>query len=185
MLLAEELPTRLIPFTGEEAAYARNRQLEERPPWPRVGDEVYFRRHEWDVDGDLHLMRVVDVQDPGDTTSVWATNLVQHLRHNDTGEPLHYSDGRPVLAPLDDPLPWVHLRWEGDIPKGAPTWLGHVQMTFESRMRGSPGWLPLNYQETRRLHLPGRILHRPPTAWRYLSGRLECERGDSQWQQCP
>jgi hypothetical protein len=185
VLLADELATRLIPHRPDEGAYARNRHPAERPPWPKVGDEVYFRQYEWDLDEDLHRMRVVAVQDPGDVDSAWASNLVQHLRHNVTGAPLHYPDGRPVLVPLEDPLPWVHLRWEGDVPKGSGGWMRRPQMTFESRLRGSPGWLPLNYRQIRRVHLPGQILHRPATAWRYQRGALECDRGDGVWQPFP
>jgi len=168
--LAQELLTRLIPYGQDEASFARNRLLEERPPWPKVGDRVWFRAGEWDVDEQLHEMRVVDVQDPHDTTSIWATNLVQHLREHTTGEPLHYADGRPVLVPLPDPLPWVHLRWpdEHPIPKGHEhDWKHRIQMTFESRMRGSPGWLPWDYRETRPLHLPGHVPEHGLTAYRY------------------
>jgi hypothetical protein len=72
--------------------------------------------------------------------------------------------GQPLIAPVADPWPWVHLRWpeERDIPKGAEhAWKHNVQMTWESRVRGSAGWLPRNYHVIRRLHLPGQIVLRP------------------------
>lgn len=169
-LLIQEALTRLIPFGQDEATYARNRLPAERPPWPRVGDRLYYRREAWDVDGQLHLMQVVDVQSPDDTTSEWATNLCQHLRGNENGQPLFRPDGSPVVVPLPDPLPWVHLRWpdELEIPKGSDhAWKYRIQMTFESRMRGSPGWLPLDYATTRVWYLSGQVPERQMPAYRY------------------
>lgn len=159
MLLADELPTRLVPIGLDEGAYARNRPQGERPPWPAVGDQVYYRRNEWDVDDDLWLMRVVAVQDPDDKTSDWAPNLWQQIRDNITGAPIVGQ-----IVPVADPWPWVHLRHEGDITKDSPTWLGNIQMTWESRVRGSAGWLPLDYRQTRRLHVTGHVVTRPLVA---------------------
>lgn len=148
--LAEEIATRLIPWEPEEAAYARNRPHAERPAWPQVGQQVYYRRNEWDSDGDLHLMRVVAVQDPEDRDSEWAPMLWQQIRDNATGAPVV---GHIVAVP--DPWPWVQLVWEGPYPKGlGHAWRARPQMTWESRMRGSAGWLPLDYQRTRPLRLP-------------------------------
>lgn len=178
--LAAELLTRLVPYGQDEGTYARNRLTAERPAWPRVGDRVYFRREEWDLDEQLHLMQVVDAQPQDDTDSVWATNLWQHLRDNGTGQPLHYRDGRPVLAPLPDPWPWVDLRWpdEQPIPKGHEhAWKHRVQRTFESRMRGSPGWLPLDYRASRQVHVSGQVPENQMTAYRYdpTSDQLLCQ----------
>lgn len=155
MLLRDELPGRLIPMELFEGSMARNRPTERRPAWPVVGSEVYYRRNSWDSDDALWRMRVIDAQDPNDTTTVWASNLCQQIRDNLTGRPLLDGNGAPVHSPLTDPWPWVHLRWEGALPSGAPAWLGNVQMTWESRLRGSPGWLPLDYQRTRTVWLPG------------------------------
>lgn len=169
-LLAQEALTRLIPLGQDEGVYARNRLLEERPPLPAVGDRVWYRRHEWDVDEQLHQMVVAAVQPADDTTSIWATNLWQHLRSNLDGSPLFYRDGRPVLAPLADPLPWLHLIWPpgSHVPKGHQhSWKHRVQMTFESRMRGSPGWLPWEYDRYRKIHLSGQVPHVGMTAYRY------------------
>ena len=172
MLLRDELPTRLVPIEQREASYARNRPRAERPAWPKVGDQVYYRRNEWDVDEDLWLMRVVDVQDPDDKTSEWAPNLWQQIRDNLSGAPLLDPAGGLLYAPMPDPWPWVHLRYEGDIPKGSESaWLANVQMTWESRIRGSAGWLPLDYRETRPVQLPGSLVMQPlpePT-WRSVS----------------
>jgi hypothetical protein len=175
----EEAKTRLVPLTQAEAVYARNRDPQDRPAWPQLDDLVYYRRDEWATE--LYQMRVVGVQDPADRDSVWATNLVQHLRAT-FGAPLYYPDGSPVLVPLDDPWPWVTLRWDGVLPKGSPTWMYRVQMTFEARLRGSPGWLPADYLTSRRVVLPGQVLFRAPTAWRYQAGVLQFEKGDGVWQ---
>lgn len=185
--LVQESLTRLVPHGQDEGAYARARLVAERPPWPKVGDHLWFRRHEWDTDEQLHLMVVVGVQDPGDTDSVWATNLWQHLRANDTGEPLFYTDGTPALVPLPDPWPWVEFVWPPhlEIPKGSVhTWKHRPQTTFESRMRGAPGWLPLTYQQTRRTYLPGQTPPPQSPTYRYdpTSDTVQrCLPGGTEW----
>lgn len=180
--LSEELLTRLIPLTPMEASYARNRLSSERPPWPKVGDQVYYRRNEWDLDHEVFLMRVVDVQDPKDTTSEFAHNLYQHLR-SPMGVPQFFLDGSPVVVPLPDPWPWVKMLWEGDPPKTHDeAWKGGIPMTFESRMRGSAGWLPFNYRETRVVHLPGAIPEVPMATYRFNGEALEVSEEDGLWQ---
>lgn len=161
MRLADEIHTRLVPLDRSEGAYARNRPLDERPPYPRVGWRVWYRRNEWDTDDDLHLMRVVAVQDPHDTTSEWAPHLWEVVRDPIGGHVLTDRAGAPILRAADDPWPWVHLKWEGDIPKGSGhAWKNNVQMTWESRLRGSPGWLPLDYEKTRKVRLPHELVVR-------------------------
>jgi hypothetical protein len=164
VLLVDELSTRLVPIGLAEGAYARNRDPAERPPWPRVGDLVWYRRNEWDTDEQLHEMLVVAVQDRDDRTSQWAPNLWQAIRDNTTGAPVLDASGQPLIVPVADPWPWVHLRWPDgrDIGKGAEHgWKHNMQMTWESRVRGSAGWLPGNYQAIRRVRLPGQVMLRP------------------------
>lgn len=177
MRLADELATRLLPVGLDEGAYARNRPHDARPPTPRVGDEVFFRRNEWDSDEDLWRMRVVEVQDPDDKTSEWATNLWELIRGNWTGAPLFDRAGEMLILPVADPWPWVLLRWEGEIPKGSEhAWMHRLAMTFESRVRGAAGWLPLDYEQTRRVWLPGQTLTMPtvdPIARRAEAGYVE------------
>lgn len=162
MKLADELPTRLVPYQRWEFSYARNRRAQERPPWPRVGDEVYYRRNQWDTDDLLVRVRVADVQDPGDVTSEHAVHINQMIHDTVTGGVLLDPLGKPVVSPVPDPWPWVILRYEGDVPKGTGrAWMGRPQMTWESRVRGSAGWLPLNYQQIRRVYLPSEIVMQP------------------------
>ncbi len=181
MLLAQELLTRLVPIDQREVSYIRNRLQSDRPPRPKVDDQLFFRRNEWDTDDQLYLMRVVEVQPENDTTSEFATNLVQHLRHNISGSPLFYLDGEPVLVPLPDPWPWVKFIFDGEPSKETLSWQHRPQMTFESRLRGSPGWLPLNYIETRRMYLPGEIPDVQMPAYRFNGTALEIDRGDGNW----
>jgi hypothetical protein len=160
--LVDELPTRLVPYERWEFSYARNRPAGERPAWPRVGDEVFYRRNGWDVDEDLVRMRVVDVQDPDDTTSDHAVHVNQLIHDTVTGGVLLGPLGRPVVSPVPDPWPWVVLQYEGEVPKGTDrAWLGRPQMTWESRVRGSAGWLPLDYQQTRSVRLPSEVVVQP------------------------
>lgn len=169
--------TRLIPIEQAEASYARNRLVEERPPWPKVGDQVYFRRNSWGSDEDLFLMRIVDVQSPDDIISEFATNLCQHLRDME-GRPQFFPDGTPVIVPLPDPWPWVKMIWEGELSKNHnEAWKGRPQITFESRLRGSPGWLPLDYGRTRVTHMSYDIPFVPMPAYRFNGERLERNEG--------
>ncbi|HEY6021599.1 MAG TPA: hypothetical protein VIY48_17550 [Candidatus Paceibacterota bacterium] len=184
--LAQELLGRLVQLSNAEAGYARNRLPEDKPPTPKVGDRVYFRREAWASDEDLFPMRVVEVQDPNDTTSEFATNLCQHLRHHITGGPLFFPDGKPVVVPLPDPWPWIKMVWDGEPPAThEENWKHRVQMTFESRMRGSPGWLPMNYVETRQIRYEGDIPYVPMPSFRFNGERLEVDYGDGQWLPYP
>lgn len=159
MRLDDEAATRLVPYERWEFTYARNRLEEERPPWPKVGDELYYRRYEWSGDADLVRMRVVDVQSPDDVTSEWAANVNQVIHDNMSGGViLDPTSGKPVVNPVADPWPWVILKYEGEVPKGSEhDWKNRPQMTWESRVRGSAGWVPLDYLTSRKIRLPAQI----------------------------
>jgi hypothetical protein len=142
--MADELSTRVIPYAPVEGAYARNRNLDERTPVPAVGDTVYYRHNEWDAE--VVEAEVLAVQSMDDLHDV---NLWRLVRDNLTGAPV-YDNGQPRMVKVEDPWPWVMLK-----PEGHPT-----TQTWEARLRGSAGWLPLDYRE-RPLRLPGEIVIQP------------------------
>jgi len=140
----DELDTRLIPIAPIEGAYARNRDPAERPPIPAVGDVVYYRHQEWDTE--VVKAEVLAVQSMDDLHD---ENLWRLVRDNLTGHPV-LDDGKPRMVKVEDPWPWVMLK-----PEGHP-----ITQTWESRLRGSAGWLPLDYRQ-RRIRLPHEIIIRP------------------------
>lgn len=139
-----ESDTRLVPYEHAEIAYARNRPHHERPPIPRPGDRIYYRREFWDENP--VLATVVDVQDLDDHTDPDLWEPVKNVY----GQQI-YDAGVPRFAPMADPWPWVWLR---------PDDTGRIAQTKESRVRGAPGWLPLNWRD-RPVRLPGDLVMRP------------------------
>jgi len=140
----DEIDTRVIPIERIECSYARNRNPAERPPIPKVGDTVYYRHEEWDRE--VVRAEVLEVQSFDDLHD---ENLWRLVRDNFTGQPIIDSDG-PRMVRVEDPWPWLVIR-----PEGHP-----VTKTWESRVRGSAGWLPLNYKE-RVIRLPHEVIVRP------------------------
>lgn len=130
-----EADTRQIPYSSWEYAWAHERPAQHRTPLPAVGDEVRYRQDPWGP--------VV----AADVVSVWPLDDVDdpHLWRVETdgmGNPLAI-EGRPLYAQRLDPWPIVRLR----VPR-----LG-LGDTREARLRGSAGWLPLDW-ETRYRPLP-------------------------------
>lgn len=149
-----EADTRLVPYERIEVSHATNRPYAERPPVPRVGDELFYRRNYWDQDP--VRARVVWVQDLDDREdpNLWA--LVRD--HN--GNPI-LDAGVPRYGRAADPWPEVRLRGEWADPGSTPH--EREAITREARLRGSPGWLPLNWRE-RPVRLPSELylIERPP-----------------------
>lgn len=162
--MRSELDTRPIPIEHREVSYALNRPEHERTPVPRIGDRVFYRRHEWDQNPPLAtVLAVADLEDRSDP------NLWHPIRDNMTSVPILDPDGpRVVRAP--DPLPWVDLvaddvdaRDEDGKPIRCPVCDTHHRnpaRTWEARVRGMPGWLPLNWRE-RPVRLPWELVVRP------------------------
>lgn len=145
----DEIGTRMVPWQRIEVTHARNRPLNERPPLPAVGDRVRYRRFEWNHDlrtGEIvepEFAEVVEVQDPQDTADAdyaedagWIRDPnLWHLIRDAQGVPRRDPLGQMLYAPVSDPWPWVRLRRPNGI----------VDETREARLRGSAGWLPLDY----------------------------------------
>jgi hypothetical protein len=144
-VVRSEEETRHIPWAQVEVSYARNRNPIERVA-VTPGDRVYYRRDNWDPN--LVLAQVLEVQDLGDRTD---PNLWQQVR-NVGGSPVLDPLGQLVHAPVADPWPWVILQ-----PDDTP---GRTAKTWEARLRGSAGWLPLDWR-TRHVRLPREVVLRP------------------------
>jgi hypothetical protein len=125
-----EEDTRLVPYSAAEAAWALERPGGHRTPLPAPGDEVEYRHDTW---GPVTRAEVVAVQplDDLDDPHLWTVQTDPM-----TGRPL-LLDGRPVLQQRLDPWPLVRLR----VPR-----LG-MGLSREARLRGSAGWLPLDWRE--------------------------------------
>jgi hypothetical protein len=123
----DELLTRGIPIGPDEIAWAHERPPQHRVPVPAVGDQVLYRHNLWE---DPTLAEVLAVQplDDLDDPHLWRVELDEHRRPVEV-------DGRQVIAQRIDPWPSVTLR----------TIYG-VGVTREARVRGSAGWLPLDWQ---------------------------------------
>lgn len=152
-----ELATRGVPYEPVEVSYANNRPHSERPPIPVVGVRVLYRREPYDQ----HPVpvRVVWVQPVDDESLVHSypgfgpardPNLWTLVR-DETGRPI-LDDGVPRYVPHSDPWPQVRVRGEWPASPGqAPEVRDAV--CREARLRGSPGWLPLDWR-TRPVRLP-------------------------------
>lgn len=121
----DELATCHVPYSAGEYRWARQRPVADRTPIPSVGDEVLYRHAPWEppVPADvLHVQPFEDMADP----NLWS----------DIDGP----EGMPIWVPAVDPWPLLTLRAHG---------YGRVK-TREARLRGSPGWLPLDWQSRKR-----------------------------------
>lgn len=137
-----ELDTRVVPIEHIEVAYARHRPPAERSPVPRAGDRVFYRHTEWDEQ--VTPARVLWVQNLNDR----ADPQLWHTVRDAYGQVI-LDDGVPRQVPLADPWPQVRLS----------TVYGEL-LTWESRVRGSPGWLPLDW-ESRPVRLPWELTMHP------------------------
>lgn len=123
-----EEDTKLIPYAPWEVAWARERLAPHRTPAPAVGDEVCYRHDFWGpvVRAEVRWVQPLDdLNDP----NLWT------IETDGFGNPLQV-DGRPVFAQRLDPWPELHVQVPG---------LG-LGVTREARLRGAPGWLPLDWE---------------------------------------
>lgn len=167
--MVDELGTRIVPWEQVEFSHARNRPHAERVPHPAPGDRVWYRRHDWchnlatGEHEEPELATVVEAQPLDDTaTAHWWPNVgpsrdpnLWHLIRTPQGHPALDALGQMAYAPVADPWPWVRLRRPN----------GLIAETREARLRGSAGWLPLDYRDRReRCRLPAEtaLVARPP-----------------------
>jgi hypothetical protein len=127
----DELNTRAVPWDQIEIVWARNRPYVERPPIPQVGDRLYYRHDEWSRD--VEEITVLEVQslEYRDDPNLW------HQVKDQWGVPI--IDGRtPRMSRVADPWPWIVFRRDPLSDRAT--------RSRESRLRGSAGWLPLDWR---------------------------------------
>ena len=125
-----------------EYEFARRRQGNYRTPLPQVDDELCYRHN----GGSPNVYKIVvtevqsleDMEDP----NLW------YFQTLPDGRP-RIEEGRQVLARAFDPWPSIRARlleptrdWGRNVDLGA----GREIETREARMRGSAGWLPLDWE---------------------------------------
>lgn len=130
--------TALIPYGEWEYRWARERPPRHRTPVPAVGDEVDYRHDPWAEPSRAEVLAVQPLDDITDP-NLWTVET----RRDGSGQevPLLVED-RPVLRPHADPWPLLTLRT-----------VHGVGQSREARLRGSAGWLPLDWR-TRYRPLP-------------------------------
>lgn len=122
-----EAATAHIPWLPAELKWARRRPAALRTPIPSAGDRVYYRHHEWRdvVDADvIGVQSLTDLDDP----NLWRFQL-------DSAGVAVEVEGRLVMIAAFDPWPLLTLK----TPFG-------TGLSREARLRGSAGWLPLDWR---------------------------------------
>lgn len=127
-----EQACRGLPATLAQRAWAICRPPQRRTPRPKVGDEVLYRADSWHEPIPARVLWVQpddDVDDP---------HVMQPQTDGQGGVAL--VEGRPVF--VTNPDAWLSL-------KLAVTIDGRIEhpITREARLPGSPGWLPLDWEE--------------------------------------
>lgn len=134
--LTVEGMSRVIPWSPEELAWQRCRPPAHRTKLPEVGDTVLVRLDEWSEPVEATVERVQPVDDAGDP------HLVR-IALDEFGNP-QVVDDVPVMEMSRDPWALVWLK------------VGPLRThTREARLRGVPGWLPLDHATRWRPLPPG------------------------------
>ncbi len=128
--LTEEA-SRPIPHSRAEFDWAHDRPPQHRVAAPAAGDAVLYRHEGWAIPSPA-TVEWVQPPDDVDDPHLWTVQCDEH------GRPLLF-EGRPLMMPKADPWPVVRLL----------TRFGRVE-TREARLRGSAGWLPLDWQRRHR-----------------------------------
>jgi hypothetical protein len=127
-----EQECRGLPVTLAQRAWAICRPFPHRTPRPKVGDEVLYRADSWREPIPARVLWIQpddDVDDP----HVCQVQIDEH------GRPT-LLDGRPLF--VTNPDAWLSLKLSITID-------GHIEhpITREARLPGSPGWLPLDWED--------------------------------------
>jgi hypothetical protein len=149
----------MVPHERVEAAYAHNRDPAERTPFPRAGDRVLFRADMWQREPPVPaVVLLVETWDDPQPVARWdgisdGTECMWRVVKDLAGRPVvdvERGAERIRRVRVEDPWPFVRLRLDS----------GALRDTREARLRGSPGWLPLDYL-SRPVRLPSEIVVRP------------------------
>lgn len=152
-------------YTPLEYAQARKRPFPDRVPLPKEGDELLYRH----VEGSplLYRIRVLAVESLENLSdgNLWYFQTDQY------GQPATL-EGDQILAQAHDPWPMIRFELLDEVNERGWLPAGAQGDTREARMRGSCGWLPLDW-ETRPQPAP------PSFALLYADGTLITDRGVS------
>lgn len=125
-----------------EYEWARRRRGDHRPPLPSVGDELFYRHN----GGSPNVYRIevtwVQSLEDMDDPNLW------YFQTDPDGRPV-MMEGRQVLARAYDPWPLIRavlLEPTRDHGSSLDLAAGRMIETREARMRGSAGWLPLDWE---------------------------------------
>jgi hypothetical protein len=124
---ADEVATRIVPLSRRELEWAQRRPGPCRVATPGVGDTVLYRHEDWGAVVEATVLSVQSLEDINDPN-------VCRWQQDERGD-FVLLDGRPVAVAGFDPWPLLLLQ----------TRFGRIS-TREARLRGSPGWLPLDWQ---------------------------------------
>lgn len=117
--------------TEQERAWCQNRPPDARPPAPRPGDRVLFRSNMWFDPVPAQVVAVYWRDEDG--FGNWANLLLPDPWPRVLLRVTTFSPGTGKLADhLGLPREVVRYRQE---------------VTWEARLEGSPGWLPLDYED--------------------------------------
>lgn len=123
-----------VPWDANEYWWQLNRPRHLWTPLPSVGDLVCYRNDTW---GPVSSARVVGRQDENDTDDHYLFDVVTVGGLDGTERrPMEDGAGRRVKVRRDDPWFDLYLDTEG---------YGR-RVCREARLRGSPGWLPLDWR---------------------------------------
>ena len=121
---------------------ARRRPFPERTPLPAVGDELFYRHNGGSPNVyRIEVIRVQSLEDFEDP-NLW------YFQTEADGRP-RWIEGRQVLARAHDPWPliWAKLQEPThELGRNVDLPAGMCIETREARMRGSAGWLPLDWE---------------------------------------
>lgn len=145
-----ELHTVALAIDPNEVHWAWNRPEEHRVPIPQVGDEVRYRHDQWGPVRKAIVLEVFDPQLPelDGVAPQLRRNIPQFDPHwhrvvvdGNHQAVTHPLTGLYVVEDHPDPWPLVRLDASPDLP------VYDVHDTREARLRGEPGWLPLDWAQ--------------------------------------
>lgn len=138
-----EIDTSLIPYSNAEVQWARHRPPQDRTPLPAPGDEVLYRHDPWGALMDAHVEEVLfNLDDPsvGAIGSQPNPDVWEAQRDPISGAYLILHTKNVIVCKAD---PWPQL-----VLTTRPRVM--LVTTQEARLRGSAGWLPLDWESRRR-----------------------------------
>lgn len=142
-------------YAPSEFLQARRRPGPDRPRIPQVDDELFYRHN----GGSPHVYRIqvtwVQSLEDMEDSNLW------YFQSNPDGSPLMLDGGSMVLARAHDPWPLLRavlMEPTNDHGRNVDLAAGWPIETREARMRGSAGWLPLDWQSRPQPQVPNIVV---------------------------